>query len=527
LRSELHAINEQIVELERRNTITHRKELENRLDLKRKELESHEKAKPPAVSQPDQDSELQKGAQTIAAKIGELLAQRKQIDQEIETAKVNQTEYALRSARVEKALSKLAGFRQQSARFISELEADCQSLGVEVTSLVSVTINEKPLENKHKEITAARASVDSMLDATQPNSIVSRRVQIAADIRSLQDQLDEPNRRYQGYLRELEAWESHEKELIGDDTTVGSAKFLEKQLADLGDIPKQIIDECNRRVDKAKAIHREITQLAGIYRTLYAPVQDFIDQNPIARERFRLNFEVAIETSGFEDVFSSYINHAVAGTFAGVDEGSREIRTMLRRHDVGTEAGIVAFLNDVIESLQRDKRAAPAPPVRIAAQLRKGQSLVALYDYVFALEYVRPRYRLKMGEKELSQLSPGERGTLLLVFYLLIDKEQIPLVIDQPEENLDNQTVFELLVPCIKRTKERRQMIIVTHNPNLAVVCDAEQIVCADLNKAINHEMKYLTGAIENPSVNKAIVDILEGTRPAFDNRDSKYEVSA
>lgn len=132
-----------------------------------------------------------------------------------------------------------------------------------------------------------------------------------------------------------------------------------------------------------------------------------------------------------------------------------------------------------------------------------------------------------MGEKELSQLSPGERGTLLLVFYLLIDKEQIPLVIDQPEENLDNQTVFELLVPCIKRTKERRQMIIVTHNPNLAVVCDAEQIVCADLSKASNHEMKYLTGAIENPSVNKAIVDILEGTRPAFDNRDSKYEVSA
>jgi len=68
-------------------------------------------------------------------------------------------------------------------------------------------------------------------------------------------------------------------------------------------------------------------------------------------------------------------------------------------------------------------------------------------------------------------------------------------------------------------------MIIVTHNPNLAVVCDAEQIVCASLDKAANYRMEYLSGSIENPTINKAIVDILEGTRPAFNNRDSKYEV--
>ena len=88
-----------------------------------------------------------------------------------------------------------------------------------------------------------------------------------------------------------------------------------------------------------------------------------------------------------------------------------------------------------------------------------------------------------MGDKELHQLSPWERGTLLLVFYLLVDKDDIPLVIDQPEENLDNQTVCELLVPCMKEAKQRRQIMMVTHNPNLAVVCDAEQVVCAALDK--------------------------------------------
>jgi predicted ATPase len=128
-----------------------------------------------------------------------------------------------------------------------------------------------------------------------------------------------------------------------------------------------------------------------------------------------------------------------------------------------------------------------------------------------------------MGDKELSELSPGERGTLLLIFYLLVDKNDIPLIIDQPEENLDNQTVYELLVPCMKEAKQRRQIVIVTHNPNLAVVCDAEQVICADLDKKDNYKMNYISGAIESPAINKAVVDILEGTMLAFANRDSKY----
>jgi hypothetical protein len=188
-----------------------------------------------------------------------------------------------------------------------------------------------------------------------------------------------------------------------------------------------------------------------------------------------------------------------------------------------TVSPIQAFLDEIMECLEKDKRAKDISLVDIRKLLRQGKTLLELYDFVFSLDYLRPRYTLRMGDKELHQLSPGERGTLLLVFYLLIDKGDIPLVIDQPEENLDNQTVYELLVPCIKEAKERRQIFIVTHNPNLAVVCDAEQVIGASLDKPHNQRMDYIAGAIENPKINKLIVDILEGTRPAFDNRDSKY----
>src|SRR3989338_2703602 len=114
-----------------------------------------------------------------------------------------------------------------------------------------------------------------------------------------------------------------------------------------------------------------------------------------------------------------------------------------------------------MKSLETDQRPGGGP-VRVTEQIRKGKSVVALYDLIFSLEYLKPRYALRMSTKELHQLSPGERGTLLLVFYLLVDKDDIPLVIDQPEENLDNQTVYELLVPCIKEAKQQRQIFIVT-----------------------------------------------------------------
>ncbi len=102
---------------------------------------------------------------------------------------------------------------------------------------------------------------------------------------------------------------------------------------------------------------------------------------------------------------------------------------------------------------QRGQLLRTNPPIEIKGQLRQG-SAKELYDYVFSLGYLSPIYNLKWDGRGLEQHSPGERGNLLLIFYLLVDQDDIPLVIDQPEENLDNQTVFRTLVPCIKDAKK-------------------------------------------------------------------------
>lgn len=181
------------------------------------------------------------------------------------------------------------------------------------------------------------------------------------------------------------------------------------------------------------------------------------------------------------------------------------------------------FANQINVDLLRDNRDGQDTARYVEKQLRKGHSKQEVYDFIYGMQYVEPLFQLKMNGKPLSSLSPGERGALLLLLYLFIDMDDKPLVIDQPEENLDNESVYKYLVHFVKAAKKKRQIIMVTHNPNLAVVCDADQIIQMKIDKLHENVVSYESVAIENPKMNKIIVDILEGTYPAFRNRDSKY----
>ncbi|MEW4522166.1 AAA family ATPase, partial [Vibrio cholerae] len=162
-------------------------------------------------------------------------------------------------------------------------------------------------------------------------------------------------------------------------------------------------------------------------------------------------------------------------------------------------------------------------PAGIASLLRKDRSSNEVYDLIFGLSYLEPRYTLMFQGAHIGQLSPGQRGALLLIFYLLVDKGNTPIILDQPEENLDNETIVSLLVPVLTEAKQKRQIIMVTHNPNLAVVCDAEQIIHCEFDRTNGHKITYTPGAIECNIINNKVVDVLEGTMPAFNNRRMKY----
>jgi ABC-type transport system involved in cytochrome bd biosynthesis fused ATPase/permease subunit len=122
--------------------------------------------------------------------------------------------------------------------------------------------------------------------------------------------------------------------------------------------------------------------------------------------------------------------------------------------------------------------------------------------------------------KDFAKLSLGQQQSVLLALILSSGTNR-PLIIDQPEDNLDGGFIYSTLVPVLRRAKERRQVIIVTHNPNVAVLGDAELII---VMKAANDFGQIVArGSIGDPQTRDMACAILEGAREAFSRRAKMY----
>ena len=522
LKQELTKLNELIVGLEFKATPAYKLRLENLLLQKQAELDAHQLAVPDEVVKPENNDARK---DEIAALSDAIEAERAKLAAVVENtraAREREAEIVHLKAAVGRVSARLDNLARQISTFTSESTADLADLGLKQEEIFTHSIDKTKLTELLVALDNEQTGLAARLDPTAEANLITAKDAIDTAIDTLEKQLDEPNQRYQAYEAELRVWQARRIAIIGTKELEGSVVFYQEQLAALKDLPTEMQHAVDKRTEKAKEIHAVVRELADTYRELYAPVNHFIETRALAKDKFQLSFQVALVDSGFAEGFFDYVSQSVTGTFCGSEPGSKALKAILDRQDFNEEKGVVAFLDEVSKALHTDQRPG-GKAVNVADQLKKAKTVQALYDYIFSLDYLKPRYALKMGTKELSELSPGERGTLLLVFYLLVDKDDIPLLIDQPEENLDNQTVFELLVPCMKEAKQRRQVFMVTHNPNLAVVCDAEQIIYADMDKTKSFEMRYTSGAIENPTINHAIVNVLEGTMDAFRNRREKY----
>lgn len=149
--------------------------------------------------------------------------------------------------------------------------------------------------------------------------------------------------------------------------------------------------------------------------------------------------------------------------------------------------------------------------------------------WLYSTDHISIRYEIVYNNTDIRKLSPGTRGIVLLLLYLSLDEsDDRPLIIDQPEENLDPKSVFEELVPLFIAAKSKRQVIMVTHNANLVINTDADQIIIAEAGShhaAGLPSITYTSGGLENASIRKAVCDILEGGESAFQERARRIRV--
>lgn len=189
-----------------------------------------------------------------------------------------------------------------------------------------------------------------------------------------------------------------------------------------------------------------------------------------------------------------------------------------------------------------DEEKSDNPELEIKNKLNSEYVIKDFYDWIFSTDYYRLSYSIKFNDKDLHSLSPGLKGVALLILYLELDRDNNnPILIDQPEENLDNRFIYNTLVKYFRNAKRRRQILIATHNANLVVNTDSEQVFVANFDKDKREQKKYISyisGAIEDTfqdeeekvflkkcGIREHIIDVLEGSEDAFKKREERYNL--
>lgn len=261
---------------------------------------------------------------------------------------------------------------------------------------------------------------------------------------------------------------------------------------------------------------------------LYAPLAEKLSGAGGALGKLTFAVRREVDVDAWAEAGEELLDLRKVGPFKGhgalLETTSSEL---LSPWQSGASAEVAAALSNFRDSHARELLA--HSPVSKNEQERYWQWAARIANWLDDTTHVAVRYGIQYDGVDIEQLSPGTRGIVLLLLYLSIDQtDNRPLIIDQPEENLDPKSVFDELVGRFRQTRHRRQVIVVTHNANLVVNTDADQVIVAEAGPHRGDrlpEITYRSGGLEDPTIRREVCDILEGGKQAFIERAKRLRV--
>ena len=523
-RKELRRLNKEIEAIEAQLQPSVRKSLEELLALKKKQIEEHNKIVPQAEPKPSEQLTVEQ--QQAATALEDIDNKLRAIEVRERTVTTTTASLTAKAQAVQALRERLRILQRQFKTFQQETSSDLQTLGLELSAITTLTVNEGPLDKVIQEIALERKGLNDKAeaDAVEKQQLLEKQVLFNAE-------LNEPQLRYQQSLKATQAWQDKLAELTGADDVPDTLRGVEARISQLDQLPSALTDRRMKRLQMSGDIFDILEAQRKAREDLFKPVQDLIQSNRLIRDEYKLQFQATL--GGSTDALSTALFTLIkqnAGEFKGDEESHAAVKRIAEKLDLSKKAEALQFVTELHDKIVAASNGGNPSIVGITSILRTAKTpsgvnktSADVYDLFFGLSFLEPRYSLLFQDTQIEQLSPGQRGALLLIFYLLVDKGRNPIILDQPEENLDNETVVNLLVPVLNEAKKKRQIFMVTHNPNLAVVCDAEQVIYCSFDRKNSSKIRYVSGAIENPEINVHVVNVLEGTKRAFNNRSSKY----
>lgn len=267
----------------------------------------------------------------------------------------------------------------------------------------------------------------------------------------------------------------------------------------------------------------------AVLNELYSPVKERLDASPGTLSKLAFSVQRAADVEQWARAGEAFVDLRKSGPFKGEGTLYKLAEEHLRRV---WETGSAQEVSDAMQQfrtahdkiLLANSRVAQTDPAAHRAWLK------SFAKWLYSTDHISVRYSVDYDSTDIRNLSPGTRGIVLLLLYLALDQsDDRPLIIDQPEENLDPKSIFDELVPLFAEARLRRQVIMVTHNANLVINTDADQVIIAEAGTHVPGELptiSYTMGGLEEAHIRDRVCAILEGGEDAFKARARRLRVS-
>ena len=374
-------------------------------------------------------------------------------------------------------------------------------------SFLSDSINQ--LENLIKEIELKENSegkkvfVNNNIFKEELNLIITQKNSIENEMKPYQK-----NEEIQEKIKKLNESIINDKKLLEDICTLNKSIMQKKEFAtktkdDLFQLYKKSFDEYTNIIeilkDRTVELEKDGLKIRGIAQFNFQKFRESILDFTDGRSASNLDYDILKkEKTRISEYEYSHLESKVKNIFEDVLNGNYVVNRRYSQQEI-----IKKILDDYF------------------------------YDY----------WEITYKDDKLGEMSTGKASFVILMLIIGLSKSKSPILIDQPEDNLDNRSVSENIISYLRNKKIERQIILVTHNANIVVNADAENVIVAnqkgqnDKETSSIYKFDYINGAIENTfakieaetdllksmGIKEHIADIVEGGKEAFKNREKKY----
>lgn len=470
------------------------------------------------ISDAIKDSDEQK---QILQKIQSLTEQKSNLEKTI-------SEIESKLLKIKEINNKVSNFHEDSKKFLNELKLDFSAVGVTKDQIDEIKIVLYPEDLEQILIARKKLLENDIEEKKEELKVVNTNFEKEKDKlaleKSKQNKIEEIN-------KSLSELKKKRESLISDIQKIETAEHL---------LPQLLKERENIFIKFFELLFEE----KDVLKNIYSPLEKVLKASGEINEKlfdFTVKFDFDLNSMSSDG--HELIDLRADGVFRqsrpeALKERLEELKFNLdlegEKISDSNKESIRRFLKEVEELFTKNDRT-------LASQLKKRRYIeLDFYNWLYSTKYYNISYSIKFNDIELNHLSPGLKGLALIILFLELDQEdKRPILIDQPEENLDNRSVYHTLVRYFRNAKKRRQVIIATHNPNLVVNTDSEQVIVANFDRGLESQesrVSYVSGSLENTfkddasnlllekqGIREHVCEILEGGKDAFEKREQKY----